>query len=258
MKTLYKDSILRGMKYFAILLFSGILILPTGCATTTKVPKETKHLSFLPLTVEAYEWPDGIKPLRKKEWELVIINNIQTVFDEKFSSEGARYKSIQETSLSEKQKENLKETLAQWLWLMKGNISQQQPSFITPGRTDYNLGEEVAQLDPEADFLLLVFATQVLSTSDRKGRRAGANSMRFLGEMTLGILTLGGYKGGAVRYEQGGWTAMIVGLVDAKTGQVIWHEGIRDEEMDLRDSEEIKERLFHLFRTFPWNKYQFK
>jgi len=244
------------------LLFSisilGVLVLASGCATSKKTPQETKRLAILPLNVNAYEWPDGIQPLRKKEWELVIIKNIMTVFDEKFTAKGVQYKTITEASFSEDQKQNLHETRAQWWGLWVNNFQQSQIPSHLRNIADYNLGAEVALLDPESDLLLLVSAGQTTSTSDRKSRRATANSIKFLGELTVAILSLGKGAGGYVSYEQGGSSGISLVLVDAKTGQVVWYESSSREEVDLRDLEETKSQLFHIFRTFPWDKYQFR
>jgi len=165
--------------------------------------------------VEIFEVSAGGVKEKVDEWSQVGAKNIRTAIERELASRSAiRTKTLSEASLSKEAKANLDDT---YTLFDAVNVSVIQHTYGRPEfnftekiqNFDYSLGPEVSGITSDADALLLVYGVDHVSTAGRKALQGAA--------MVAGALL------GVIPIPQSGPTAVIVALVDTRTGSILWY-----------------------------------
>lgn len=239
------------MRKILILMFISMLFL-TGCAATKDYRatpffenyfNNPRKITIMPPDIEIHLLTaGGIDEIRDEWSDIAKVNVLNAIREELSSLPLVKTSLLDLAQLNEADKEFVKE--------QNGLYNAVAASIIwhtyLPGSTfkhkldnfDYTLGADIAHISDssEPDGLLFCAGQKYVWT-------AGRTSTAIFG-LLVGAAT------GVYFIPGSGPEFIVVSLVDAKTGDVIWFN-YKPSQVDWRDGEVCRENIKKLFRSFP-------
>ena len=224
----------------------------TGCATSnTTTVHETlsepqarplpRKLLLLPAEVRVHEVSAGGVVEKVDDWTQSASAHAMAYLREVGAARG--YELIESPRLSAEDRAVLDEHIALYS-LVAGSAYFAQHAGIAAWRErgkqfDYSLGPGLKDLAAHtgADAAVVVVGTDYISSSGRKMA------------MLFGVLL--GAAAGTVIVPQGGVAFISVGLVDLRTGDLLWFDTQQSPNIDLRNEPDVRKAMDAIFQTHP-------
>ncbi len=258
----------RGYRVAAILIFLALLVCPGSGASARADAgspvcpslndpyrtakdfverwREIKTVIILPPRIDMFQVQAGGVRQKIDSWSTAAADNAVSSL-ESVLAPTAQMRQLPLEKLSPEVAENLRETQALFDAVNGSIILHTYPSPFGPSPNlfpekvenfDYSLGLEVRNLSETGDAFLLIRGQQQRTTV---GRKAVLATAAILGAV-VGVITTG---------SSGIPTFLSAALVDAKTGDVLWHSVKRFDHYDLRERTEVDEAIRDLVSTLP-------
>ena len=228
------------------------LLLLNACATDTAAVHKSvaaapqkalpRKVLLLPVDIDVHEISVGGVVEKVDAWSATASGHATAYLHELARGAGG-FELIESPALDASQKAGLDQHVALYE-LVAGSAFAAQRSQYEAWRQrardfDYTLGPGLAPLASStgADAAMIVIGTDHISSS---GRRAA-----MLMGMVLGTLA------GAVVVPQGGTSFISVGVVDMRTGDLLWLDTEQGQVTDLREQVDVRRMLDLIFGTYP-------
>ena len=223
-----------------------------GCATTGKTTAHQSlsgaqsrplphKLLLLPADVRVHEVSAGGVVEKVDPWTQSASAHATTYLREIAAARG--YELIESPPLSAQDRAALEEHIALYA-MVAGSAYFAQNSQVAAWRErgkvfDYSLGSGLRDLAEHtgADAAVITVGTDYISSSGRKMA------------MLFGVLL--GAASGALIVPQGGVAFISVGLVDLRTGDLLWFDTQQSQNIDLRNEPDMRKAMDAIFQTHP-------
>ena len=203
---------------------------------------EYKHLVIVPLQFKVYETSVGEVTEEMPDWSRQAQTHLLQALKNRFSFHGfSRVSELSVEQFSVEQTEILLEMQALFD-VVAPSIQQHvknygESHFIGRSISDYTLGDDLAKLQEDADAYVLLHGFDQISSGGRKAKQVVTTLLLAI----LGVATV----------PQGGVTTGVLGVVDAKTGAVLWLNSLaRRGGYDIRTEEGARALIQHLLETW--------
>lgn len=230
---------------------AAVLIL-AGCAAGTSAVHQSlsaaaertlpRKILLLPIEVEMHEVSAGGVAEKVDAWTETASGHAGKYIRELSASSGA-FQLIDSPNLTDAQRAQLEQHIALYE-VVAGSAHLARQSQIAAWREraktfDYTLGRGLQPLADGTgiDAAMIVIGSDYISSA---GRRAA---------MLMSVV-LGALAGGAV-VPQGGVSFISVGIVDMRTGNLLWLGTERSQATDFRNEPDMRKMLEAVFRTYP-------
>jgi hypothetical protein len=235
-------------------LFGGFFFTLTfiGCTSTPYVtvrdlPSRAKSLNsivLLPPEVKIYEVDAAGNLERKDDWAEKGKENIQrgifTAIQKKYK---LQIKNLVSDSTDEAQKKNLSDILALYGAVNNSIVRHAYAASIDYFKNkkenfDYTLDTNITHLSPDADAFLIIYGKDYIASSGRTAAQVGSVILGALIGIQVTPNSLPTIVGSA--------------LIDAKTGEVLWHSLASEQgSYNLRDLSEDSSLFKKMLSGFP-------
>jgi hypothetical protein len=230
---------------------AAVLIL-AGCAGGTSAVHQSlsgaaertlpRKVLLLPIEVRVHEVSAGGVVEKVDAWTETASGHAGKYIQE-LSASSAAFQLLDSPHLTDAQRAQLEQHVALYE-LVAGSayLARQSQIAVWQERAkafDYTLGPGLKPLADETglDAAMIVIGSDYISTA---GRRAA---------MVMGVV-LGALAGVAVA-PQGGVSFISVGVVDMRSGNLLWFGTERSQATDFRNEPDLRKLLEALFRTYP-------
>jgi hypothetical protein len=191
-------------------------------------------LVVIPVDMELFSISAGGVQEPKADWTQDAVKRFMTNLLADQGPVGGKAPTLTERELDEFAELNaLHGAMAEAIFIHHGSPARTIPLPTKEGKLNWSMGDAVTELRKKtnADYALFTWVRDSYASPERK---AAMVAMALLGV---------GLTGGA----QVGYAS----LVDLRTGQVVWFNGLARQSGDLREPEGAKETVEALFRGFP-------
>lgn len=206
--------------------------------------KPIHKIAVLPPKVDVYELTAGGVREKIDEWSEKARNNVLEATQNQFANLNiVELQVLNRDSLNSSQKELLTDLQALYEAVDASIIAHiyGRPENRFPEKIknfDYSLGPNLKPLLNDADAFLFISGVDHIATGGRKALQTGA--------IVVGALF------GVMVIPRGGTTAISAALVDAQSGEILWHKFILVEGVfDLRDTKSTARMMKGVFKYFP-------
>lgn len=219
------------MKKWAILIVAVVMVFtlsPQASHATEAVGGKTlfdgkfshiKNVMLLPVNMPNYRQTAGGVLEEFGEWTDQATSNLTNAVIVEFGKRGDfKLQHVARQSMDKEKLANLDETMGLYRRIKKiirdqkirerSAFQQDSPPYIQNGQ-DFCLGSEVRDLSMKADALLIVDGYVIFETKGKALRRIGTSVIG----LAAGAVVMEGKKG----------TMISLTLVDAQTGNILWH-----------------------------------
>ena len=207
---------------------------------------DIKSIVVLPAEVEIVRVSVGGVPERMSDWSETATKNILSAIEAELRRK-VDLRSYETEGLPPALAANLKETQALFD-AVNTSVFTHTYQFSTRANPnlfadklasfEYSLGPEVRELSGKADAYLLVRGSSQVATA---GRTAAATATLIVGAV-FGVIAIPG----------GSPTVLSVGLVDAKTGDLLWHGALVRYGCDLLKPKDVADAVKSVLEPFPF------
>lgn len=237
-----------AQRSWAILL----CVVAAGCATgQTSIHRELaasvqralpRKVLLLPVEIRVHEVSAGGVAEKIDAWSAAASDNAVRYIRHLAVGRGA-FELVESPPLSPEQKAQLEQHIALYEAVAgSAYLARASPIAVWKERArnfDYTLG---AGLEPLAehtgiDAAMIVIGSDYISSAGRKAA------------MVMGVL-LGALAGGVV-VPQGGISFVSVGVVDMRTGNLLWFGTDQSSTTDFRNERDLHDMLDRMFQTYP-------
>lgn len=251
------------MKLRRVLPLLTVSLILGGCAlpsyrshpTLETRAEETKGFVLLPPRVEVFHLDTGGVREKMDEWSSQAKKNIMVAAQAELSARGLRVESFPEEPAADKASSSLEETHALFDILNTSIVLHTYSPPSPPEQIfeekiknfDYSLGEEIQQLrkGPE-DLLVLLKGTDHVWTEGRKALQAFGVLLGLGAAVGTGVVVIP---------VLGGGTELIMAIVDAHTGSLLWYNRKGSGAgYDLRDPGSATSLVRELLKDLPFGK----
>ncbi len=199
---------------------------------------------LIPPQIDVYELSTGGVKERIDEWSEETRQYLIQAFTEQFGSKpNVQFVVLNTDSLNEEQKALLKEVLALYKAVHSSivyHLYGQAPDRLSGKMKnfDYSLGPGLNQLSPQADAFLFVKGLDFVPSSGRKTLQTTA----IVVGLALGVMVI----------PRGEFTAISTSLVDAQSGEILWHKYISTEGgIHVRNESGARKFVKSILKFFP-------
>ncbi len=228
------------------------LIALAGCATArNSVHRDLAHATeqqlpkkilLLPIEIRVHEISAGGVVEKVDDWSNQASANARQYIKTLATSRGA-FKIVEAPALSAQDKAQLDQHVALYE-VVAGSADLALASPISAWRErakdfDYTLGPGLKPLAEHTgiDAAMILTGTDYISSAGRKAA------------MAMGVLL--GALGGGLFVPQGGTSFVSVGVVDMRTGNLLWFASDQSGTTDLRNEQDVHRMLEQMFQTYP-------
>jgi hypothetical protein len=228
------------------------LVALAGCATShTSVHRDLSYATettlprkvlLLPVEIRVHEISVGGVVEKVDDWSNRASANARSYVKSLASGRGA-FQVVEAPALSAQEKAQLDQHVALYE-VVAGSADLALSSPIGAWRErakdfDYTLGPGLKPLAEHTgiDAAMILTGTDYISSAGRKAA------------MAMGVVL--GVLGGGIFIPQGGTAYVSVGVVDMRTGNVLWFATDQSGTTDLRDERDVQQILEQMFQTYP-------
>ena len=203
-----------------------------------------KRFAIFPLSFSVYETSAGEVTEKIPEWsEQAQKHLLQALVTEWGAHGNLKAGPFPVDHLTSEQREQVREKQALFLAVSHsvGNHIQNTGEAHFPERTfqDYTFGSDLAALAPEADAVIFLTGIDQISSGGRIAKQV-------VGTILLAAL-------GVIASPGGGITAGSIGVVEVKTGKLLWWNGMaRYSGIDTREPDGAAAVVKELTQGLPW------
>lgn len=203
-----------------------------------------KRFTIFPLSFSVYETSAGEVTEKIPEWsEQAQKHLLQAVVTEWGAHADLKADPFSVDHLTPEQLEQVREKQALFLAVSHsvGNHIKNTGQAHFPERTfqDYTFGSDLAALAPEADSVIFLTGVDQISSGGRIAKQV-------VGTILLAAL-------GVIASPGGGITAGSIGVVEVKTGKLLWWNAMaRYSQLDTREPEGAAALVKELTQGLPW------
>ena len=234
-----------------VLVVAGIVLLGACATSGTAVHRELaqsperplpKKVLLLPAEIRVHEISAGGVVEKVDEWSRTASSHA-TKYVRGLASERRLFELIEAPALGQEEQAQLDQHVALYELVGASAALARASAFsVWQERAkdfDYTLGPGLKALAERTgiDAAMIVIGTDYISSA---GRRAA---------MVMGVLL--GVVTGAVILPQGGVSFLSVGVLDMRTGNLLWFGTDQSSATDFRNERDLHQMLERMFQTYP-------
>lgn len=249
-----------------LVVLMGVILLNGGCATEKSGPVSTdpgtssretpapsilpgplaghKRFAIFPLSFSVYETSAGEVTEKIPEWsEQAQKHLLQALVAEWGAHTDLKAETFSVDHLAPEQRDQVRDKQALFLAVSHSvglHIHSIGPAHFPERRfQDYTFGADLAALAPDADAVIFLTGVDQISSGGRIAKQV-------VGTILLAAL-------GVIATPGGGITAGSIGVVEVKTGKLLWWNAMaRRSQMDTREPEGAAALVKELTQGLPW------
>jgi hypothetical protein len=238
---------MRRLGMAILVVFIGL----TGCATPgasthtslKQAPDRLlpKRVLLLPAEIRVHEISAGGVIEKVDAWSEQASAHVLADLRARTAS-GQPFQLVEMPSLNAEDKANLDQHAALYEVVAGTAFMAKSGHQVWRERTkefDYTIGPGLKALADDAaiDAALITIGTDYISSSGRKAA------------MVMGAIVT--VLSGVIAAPAGGMAYLSVGIVDLRTGDLLWYDTARSQSVSLRDKESVHAMLSGMFATYP-------
>ncbi len=198
-----------------------------------------KKILVLPVDISVFQLSTGGVSEEVKKWSDLANTNVHKVISQ-FASKSKKFEVIQYKKFQGKEQNRVDEHVALYNLVGRMGLSYFSGAWKHKRvKFDYSLGSGLKFLADKtgADAAMLVVGVDYVSS---KGRKAAA----------VGLLLAGVLLGRGARIPLG-YSNLVVGIVDLRTGNLLWIKREKDSVRTLRKTEHVEHMVKRIMSDYP-------